>query len=101
MILLDNWVKHRGKVLVGVPVSGVDATMLKIVCIHIALEFTYSECHLVIKLNRDLNGFPQSEATGLGLHGLDFVPSLLGDVLGHQGVGRLDDGEFSRHDAEY
>merc|ERR1719323_1256957 len=37
------------------------------------------------------------EATGLGLDVLDLVPSLLGDVLGNQGVGRLDDGELSRH----
>ena len=37
------------------------------------------------------------EATGLGLDVLHFVPSLLGHVLGHQGVGGLDDREFSGH----
>ena len=38
------------------------------------------------------------EATCLGLDVLHFVPSLLGHVLGHQGVGGLDGGELSRHD---
>ena len=35
---------------------------------------------------------------GLGLDVLDLVPSLLGHMLGDQGVGGLDDGELSRHD---
>jgi len=56
---------------------------------------------LVVELNGTGTSLGNGEATGLGLNVLDFVPSLLGDVLGHQRVGRLDDGEFSRHDAEY
>ena len=37
------------------------------------------------------------EATCLGLDVLHLVPSLLGHVLGHQGVGGLDGGKLSRH----
>ena len=29
MVLLDDWIKYRGKVLVGVPVSSIDTTVLK------------------------------------------------------------------------
>ena len=53
--------------------------------------------YLVVKLNSAGNSFSKGEATGLGLDVLDFVPPLLGDVLGHQGVGGLDGGEFSGH----
>ena len=53
---------------------------------------------LVVELNGTGASLGNGEATGLGLDVLDFVPSLLGDVLGHQRVGRLDGGEFSRHD---
>ena len=34
---------------------------------------------------------------GLGLDVLDGVPFILGDVLGHEGVGRLDVGELAGH----
>ena len=77
MILLDNWVKHRSKVLVGVPVSGVDATML------------------IWKLNRDLNGFPQSEATGLSFDVLQLRPDLPRDIFLHQGLLGFDVREVS------
>ena len=53
---------------------------------------------LVVELNGTGAGLGDGEATGLGLDVLDFVPSLLGDVLGNKGVSRLDSGEFSRHD---
>ena len=53
---------------------------------------------LVVKLNGAGASLGDGEATGLGLDVLDLVPSLLGDVLGHQRVGRLDGGELSRHD---
>ena len=29
MVLLDDWIKYRGKVLVGVPVSSIDTAVLK------------------------------------------------------------------------
>ena len=35
---------------------------------------------------------------GLSLDVLDGVPFILGDVLGHEGVGRLDVGELAGHD---
>ena len=68
-----------GSHLVGVPVSGVDAAVL------------------VVELNGTGAGLGDGEATGLGLDVLDLVPFLLGHVLGDQGVGGLDDREFSRH----
>merc|ERR1712045_352062 len=79
VVLLDDGIEDLGEVLVGVPVSGVDTAVL------------------VVELNGAGSGLGQGEATGLGLDVLDYVPSLLGDVLGHQGVGRLDDRELSRH----
>ena len=53
---------------------------------------------LVIELNGTGTSLGNGEATCLGLDVLDFVPSLLGDVLGNKGVSRLDSWEFSRHD---
>ena len=52
---------------------------------------------LVVELNGTGTSLGNSEATGLGLDVLDFVPSLLGDVLGHQGVLGLDLWEWVRH----
>ena len=65
--------------LVQVSVAGVDAAVL------------------VVELDGAGARLGDGESAGLGLNVLDLVPPLLGDVLGHQGVGRLDDGEFSRH----
>jgi len=79
MVVLDDGIKHLREVLVGVPVSGVDTTVL------------------VVKLNSTGDGLGQGEASGLGGDVLDFVPSLLSDVLGHQGVLGLGVGEFSGH----
>jgi len=52
---------------------------------------------LVVELNGTGTSLGNGEATGLGLDVLDFVPSLLGHVLGDKGVSRLDGGEFSGH----
>merc|ERR1712227_164049 len=82
VVLLDDSIEDLREVLVGVPVSGVDAAVL------------------VVELNGAGAGLGNGEAAGLGLDVLDFVPSLLGHVLGDQGVGGLDDGELSRH-SEY
>ena len=82
VVLLNNGVKDLREVLVGVPVSGVDAAVL------------------VVELNGASAGLGDGKAAGLGLDVLDLVPSLLGHVLGDQGVGGLDDGELSRH-SEY
>ena len=80
MVLLDDGVKHLGKVLVGVSVPGVDAAVL------------------VIKVHGTSDGLGQGEARRGGLVGGKLVPHLLGDVLGHQGVLGLDLRE-GRHDA--
>jgi len=56
---------------------------------------------LVVELNSTGTSLGNGEATGLGLDVLDFVPSLLGHVLGDQRVGRLDGWEFSRHVVQY
>jgi len=82
VVLLDDGIEDLGEVLVGVPVSGVDAAVL------------------VVELDGASAGLGDGEAAGLGLNVLDLVPSLLGHVLGDQGVGGLDDGELSRH-SEY
>jgi len=79
VVLLDDGIEYLGKVLVRVPVSGVDAAVL------------------VVELDGAGAGLGDGESAGLGLDVLDAVPSLLGDVLGHQGVGGLDGGEFSGH----
>jgi len=83
VVVLDDGIEDLGEVLVGVPVTSVDTAVL------------------VVELDGTGAGLGDGEATGLGLDVLDLVPSLLGDVLGHERVGGLDDGEFSRHDAEY
>jgi len=56
---------------------------------------------LVVELNGTGTSLGNGEATGLGLNVLDFVPSLLGHMLCHQRVGRLDGWEFSRHVVKY
>ena len=81
VVVLDDGIEDLGEVLVGVPVTSVDTAVL------------------VVELDGTGAGLGDGEATGLGLDVLDLVPSLLGDVLGNQGVGGLDDGEFSRHDS--
>ena len=66
MVVLDHSIEDLSKVLVGVPVSGVDAAVL------------------VVELDSAGDGFGDGEAAGLGLDVLDLVPPLLGHVLGYQ-----------------
>jgi len=80
MVVLDDGIKDLGEILVGVPVTGIDSTVL------------------VVEFNGTSTSLGNGEATGLGLDVLDFVPSLLGHMLGDQRVGGLDGWEFSRHD---
>jgi len=77
MVLLDDSIKDIGEILVGIPVTGVDAAVL------------------VVELNSAGNGLGEGEARGGGDNAREFIPSLLGDVLGDQAVLRLDVGEGS------
>jgi hypothetical protein len=77
MVVLDDGIEDLREVFVAIPVTSIDTTVL------------------VVKLDSAGTGLGDGEATGLGLNVLDAVPSLLGHVLGDQGVDRLDDGEFS------
>merc|ERR1719277_102224 len=79
VVVLDDGIEDLGEVFVAIPISSVDTAVL------------------VVKLDSASAGLGDSEAAGLGLDVLDAVPSLLGHVLGHQGVLGLDFGEFSRH----
>ena len=80
MVLLDDGIKDLRKVLVRVPVSGVDAAVL------------------VVELDGTLTARLEGASRGGGGDVLQFVPLLLGHVLGDQGVGGQDGGEFAGHD---
>jgi len=77
MVVLDDGIEDLGEVFVAIPISSVDTAVL------------------VVKFNSTGASLGNGEATGLGLDILDSVPSLLGHVLGDQGVLGLDFGEFS------
>jgi len=79
MVLLNQRVKDNSEVLVRVPVTSVDAAVL------------------VVELNSASDGLGKGESGGLGDNATKLVPLLLGDVLGSQGVGGLDVGEFAGH----
>ena len=83
MVVLDDGIEDLSEILVGVPVTSIDTTVL------------------IVELNSTGTGLGNGEVTSLGLDVLDFVPSLLGHVLGDKGVGGLDSGEFSRHDFSF
>merc|ERR1719495_106093 len=68
MILLDKGVKHISKHLIGVPIPGINATML------------------IVKLHSTCNGLGQGETTGLRLEAAQLVPDWLGHILGDQGL---------------
>jgi len=77
VVLLDDGIEDRGEVLVGVPVSSVDSTVL------------------VIKLNSTSNGLDESESRGLGLDSLQLLPDILRDVRSNKRVFGLNVGERS------
>merc|ERR1719317_1834536 len=77
VVFADEGVEDGSKVLVRVPVTGVDAAVL------------------VVELNGASDGLDESEAGGLGLDSLQLLPLVLGDVLGNEGVLGLDGGERS------
>merc|ERR1719336_3024085 len=77
VVFADERVEDGSKVLVRVPVTGVDAAVL------------------VVELNSASDGLDEGEAGGLGLDSLELLPLVLGDVLGNEGVLGLDGGERS------
>jgi len=77
VVLLDDGIEDGGKVLVGVPVTSIDSTVL------------------VIKLNSTSNGLDESKSRGLGFDSLQFLPDILGNVRSNQRVLGLDIGERS------
>jgi len=77
MVLLDDWIKYRGKVLVGVPVSSIDTTVL------------------VIKFNSTGNSLDEGESRGLGFDSLQLLPLILGDMRGNKRMFGLNVGEWS------
>jgi len=66
MVLLNDRIKDRGKVLVRIPVTSIDTTVL------------------IVKLHSAGNGFGKGESGCLGLDLAQFVPLVSGDMLGHK-----------------
>merc|ERR1719347_996285 len=77
VVLTDQRVKDGGKVLVRVPVTGVNTTVL------------------VVELNGTSDGLDKGESGSLGLDSLELLPLVLSDVLGNKRVLGLDGGEGS------
>jgi len=77
MIFLDDWVKDWSKVLVWIPVTSIDSTML------------------VVKFNSTGNSLNQCKSRCLSLDSLKLLPFVLCDMLGNKGVWRLDVGEWT------
>merc|ERR1712154_296268 len=79
MVVLDDSIKDLREVFVAIPVTSIDTTVL------------------VVEFDGASTGLGNGEATSGGLDVLHFIPSLLSNVFGNQGVLRLDFGKFSRH----
>ena len=68
VVLADEGIKDLSKVNVGVLITGIDTTVL------------------VVELNSAGNGLGKGEARSLGLDPAEFVPLVLGNMLGNQAV---------------
>jgi len=68
MVFTNQGIKDISKILVGIPITSVDSTVL------------------VVKLNSTSNSLDEGESRGLGLNSLKFLPFFLGDMLGNKGV---------------
>merc|ERR1719244_1435349 len=79
MVVLDDSIKDLREVFVAIPVTSIDTTVL------------------VVEFNCASTGLGNSEATSGGLDVLHFIPSLLSNMLGNQGVLGLNFRELSRH----
>jgi len=76
VVLADEGVEDLSEVNIGILITSIDTAML------------------VVELNSASNGLGEGELRGLGDNAGELVPLFLGDVLGNQGVLRLDVGEF-------
>merc|ERR1719430_259979 len=72
MVLLDEGIKHLSKVLVRVPITGINTTML------------------VVKLYCTGNSFTERKTRGCSFHFAELLPNRLGDILGHERAFGLD-----------
>jgi hypothetical protein len=77
VIFLNKRIKNGREVLVRIPITSIDTAVL------------------VVELNSASNGLSKGESRSLGLDVLEFIPFLLGDMLGNKGVLRADEGEIS------
>jgi len=68
MVFLDYWIKDWGKVLVGIPVTSIDTTVL------------------VIKLNCTSNCLNEGESGCFGLNSLQKIPFVFSHMLCNQGM---------------
>ena len=75
MVFLDDGIEDISEILVGVPVTGVDSTML------------------VVELNSAGNSLGEGETGSCSDVLVELVPLLLGDMLCNQRVCGLDVGE--------
>merc|ERR1719391_1988031 len=79
MVLLDQWIEHVREDLVRIPISSINTTML------------------IVELHSTSDSFGKREPGGGSLCSVELLPDWLGDILGHQGVLRLDFWEGIRH----
>jgi len=77
VVFTDEGIKDLAEILVGILITSIHAAVL------------------VVEFNSAGNGLGKGEARGGGDNAREFIPSLLGDVLGDQAVLRLDVGEGS------
>jgi len=77
VVLLDDGIKDRSEVLVRVPVTSIDSTVL------------------VVKFNSTSNGLDKSESRSLGFDSLQLLPDILRNVRSNKRVFGLNVGERS------
>jgi len=78
MVFLNERIKNISKVLIWVPVSSIDTTVL------------------IVELNSTGNGLGKSKSWCLGLDLWQFIPFILGDMLGYQRMLGSNEGEVSK-----
>jgi len=77
MVFLNNWIKYRSKVLVGIPISSIDATVL------------------VIKLNCTSNCLNQSKTRCISFNAIQIIPCSFSHMLSYKWMLWLNIGELT------